>query len=1001
MANKDYIFKVSTLVNGKIIENEFDNQDAAIAAYNKLMSETPDQPRKLVRTTGVLPVILGSNNWNEKIMTIENKQLWKRNAKSRLLNAGISEQKVEKLLSGPIEGLQNAVIARNFDWLDSDINVAKIIFYALKDICLATAVKSSTSKEFARVTLNNDFSKGEIFITDTIRKSVSRLEKVAMSLGGDNAIIHVVSVINDPNPDSVDDINWKRRMLEEWEDAVENGLIVSGVTYKPLGHGTNAAKECKSIWCRSDLYDRLNEIFKADTEDGWYTTAAKKIGYLFGLQSSPSKAVGIPFHPEDFAIFSSVKDIMKVNTVHEYLDGSERAIDGEPIEMNRSDGFGFIHIPDQMKAELINRMILRGEDPAEAEEKLNEFIADTSVNSYRCEGMALKGLFLKNVDVHRFLRDNKIKKLPDGRDVNTIAIFVDETVIKTNIGEKGAYKTFADFCKAVGDSCDLGVCVKGHGKDKKNVPYQVLQSFCEASNQSILEMAKPTIKAVNEMHTVDGIAKAMNKEMGKLISMFPELLNVRDVKDRVKTILENNIDEAFGGKLLSACYYAFICPDPIYVLQGWFGLERTGCIDAGEIIIGDNTKLGECAFWRSPVVHPNSIRVLNSVKVKNEFKKYFLSFEWVFIMNCKDDTAMAADADFDGDHASVSFMQAIVQAAKETLAVWDRLVVWETPKTQKKPIGREEILEHFANLTKRNDLGLTVYGLNALLNRIVKCKDPITGEKYTEAVPLSKRGINFKKFAANVLVDAGKHGGATITEPVESAMAANMLQPWAKEYRDAASVHVGKELTTKQIQAEKNKIRKYLDKIARLESLSKKHMVGTLNKLYALYAQRIDRSIEIKDVPKDEFDFHKIIFNPEEKYRGLSGLIRMGTMPITTVDGESMRPDQGLFEALARRVERDRKVWYAQDHKDKEDNSFEEVWRINAIAEVQSFAEAMGRTLEDAYDVITWQMFKYTDDNYDKLDGKMDYFRNNLWTAYWLIFGGMAIDAAMRNTTNN
>lgn len=988
-------FKVSYADNETVKEKIFDNLEDANKAYNQIKKVNPGFPRKL-ESIGKTPILLYSSRWGISQYKIANVAAWKADAESRLLNAGLNHARVSLVLSA--ENLENIVVSNSVEKLTDikgiGVTTAKKAIFALRDICHASGVEQRPMVEFIRVQLNNAVGESEISV-DRIRKYSSPIEDKAIALGGGDAIIHVVSWINDPKKDDIDGRNWAEHLADYYRDICHNGLWINGKKYVPFGHGTNAAKECKTLWVLETIYEQLKKWADQGVQEGWKTTVAKRFAYMVGLKSVPTKLCGIPFLPEDFCILPSVIDKMTVNTTKLLLTNQAEDIDNAEIEVNRSDGYFMIDITPEMQAVLYNRMLARGDDPNEADRILRKFINDLTPNSYRAHPIALKGFGDKAIDFHSFLADNGVTHTPDGRPLRDICFLVDETVVKTSIGETGAYKTFADWCASCGE-IDLGVCVQGHKKAKKNVSYQVSQSLCGASGETVKAMARPTVDLINRMHTISGASAALGRGMGTILKKFPELANVRNVKERIGRVISKNIDDAFGGKLLKCSNYAFITPDPIYVLQGWFGLERTGCLESGQFHVG-KVNQRELATWRSPVVHPNSIRVVENVPIA-KYRKYFKSDEFVIRMNSKDDVALAMDADWDGDHAFVSSDPALIQAAKETLADWNRLITWETPKTPKIVVTREDELEYFSNLTHGNELGLTVYNLNALLNGIRKFVDPVTKTETYKAVPISKRGVDFKKFAANVLVDASKHGGTTIAEPKESADAKYMIQPWAKDYRDAALKRIDTaNKTKKQIDDEIAMKRVELDEMAVYRNLNKDHMKNVLNRLYAYFALHIDRSLEIVDAPASEFDFHKIMYDPSEGYRGLSGLIRKGEMGKVQIDGFWMRPDQGLFDSIARRIERDRRDWNASDRKDKEDTSFEEDWRTNALAEIQAYAEALGRTLKDAYDVITWQMFKYIDKLYASMDGSGDYTRDSLWKAYWLVFGDMAAEAAMKD----
>jgi len=1034
-ASSEHQFRVSYIPEKDDVRTKTVNSfDEAVKLYNSvkqyaIKKNNKEMPRLLENISCSVPITLLSCNWTAKEIKEIKKSEWREDAIRRLKEAKIHQPQIDALMTMTVTDLKNAVATRSIDKLTEIKGIAnktaRKAMFALKPICRPSIIKTIGSREFDRVRLVANTA--TYTVTDKIRKGVSPVEAKAIALGGDNALIHVVSYIEDAAENDIEDKARVEAMIDQWTKLVRGGIKLNGAVYVPLGHGTNSAKECKTIWVKQEIYAEMKAWIEKGVSKKWNTTPAKKLAYMVGLQSVTRKSCHIPFHPEDFAIFPSVFSNTHGKMVKEFLNGTEQKFDDHDEEVNRSDGYFLIDIPDKMIPEMINRMIFeQGMDPEDAAETLAAFTSDTSINSYRANGAALKGCGDKHVKVHKFAHDNGVTTTPDGRPIDSICVFVDETVIKTSIGENGAYATFEEWCNAVREELDLGICVKAHKKSKKDVSYQVVQSLAEASNETVKAMARKTIDRINEMHTVEGASHAMNREIGHIMRILPQLSNVRNVKERIEKRLTEAINDAFSGKLLRSSYYAFITPDPIYILQGWFGLEKTGCLDEGEFHVG-HVRRGKLVFFRSPVMHPNSVRVINNVSIKKEYRKYFKSEEFVIMMNSKDDVSLAADADWDGDHGSISDDETLIKAAEETLAIWNRLVIWETPKTNKGEVTREVELEYLENLVHRNELGLTVYQLNALLNRVIKRKDEFTGEIYTEVIPVSERGVNFKKFAANVLVDASKHGGATIDEPEESAQSQDMIQPWAKTYRDAVTSKqlwrvyfksVGetvyfatKEDAEKCVIDERERCKKigekcevygpydHLAELSNKTKLNPKHKAGTLNRLFAEYAENIDRSTKLYDAPDadDKFDVRWLMLSPEKSRRGLSGLISQGVMPLVEVDGEKLRPDQGLFDAIARRMDKDRAEYSRDDsRKDMEDTSFEDAWRTTCLAEIQAFAESMGKTLEDAYDVITWQMFTFIDKQYTLMDHSMDFIRDRMWSAYWTIFGGMAEEAAER-----
>jgi hypothetical protein len=216
-----------------------------------------------------------------------------------------------------------------------------------------------------------------------------------------------------------------------------------------------------------------------------------------------------------------------------FLDGHAENKDNDIVSVKRSDGFFAISVSPKMKAELYNAMVADGEDPEVADRVLNDFCNDSSYMSYRGAAdpktgdtpMKLKGLGCKQVSVQDYLRSRGVTKTPDGRNIDDIVFFIDETVLKTTIGEGKAYATFEDWCRAMGEKVYIGSLVKTHPKAKKDVSYQVVQSLCEGTPEMVREMAQKTINRVNNYHTVNGATKLLGREWGEVMKLHPEVAN--------------------------------------------------------------------------------------------------------------------------------------------------------------------------------------------------------------------------------------------------------------------------------------------------------------------------------------------------------------------------------------------------------------------------------------------------------------------------------------------
>ena len=978
---------------------------------------------------------------------------WTNHAHKLLEAAGkLTKPQIDAVLAMDNKELRNAVATTNIEKICEIKGVAEKsamrIIRALKKISKPQMVKLGKSREFPRMQLVNDQRSEAFVVWDTINKTVSPFEAIAMELGGKDAIIHVVSRIDDDDKDEGQMIR-AAKLNDLWLKLVHEGIVYNGHKYKLFGHGTNAAKGCKSMAVLEEIYDPLRKIINAGCSKNWKNTAAKDVAYKTGLISVASHRIDIPFKPEMFCIYDTVVSTVKADTTKLYLDGHAEDIDNNNVDVKRSDGLFFIHVSAKMKVQLHNEMVLNGFAPEEASRILDDFCKDTRYYSYRgaqnpktgFAPLKLKGLGVKAVDVHAYLKSIGVTKTPDGRDIDDIIFFVDDTVIKTNIGKGKAYETFKDWCSAMGDIF-IGTLVQQHAKEKKHISYQVTQSLCEATDEQVEKIGQKTVDKLNNLHTVNGAARLLGREWGEVLKMIPELINTKVFDKQVQHAIENEVNEAFSGKVLNDCYYAFVCPEWFTILAKWHGVDVKPMLKAGQVHI-PGVRKGKLGMWRSPVMHPNSVRVVENVDIPAEYKKFLLSDEYCIILNNMDDIPLAMDMDFDGDHGNVTDDDNIIAAIEETLAKWNRLIIWETPNPEKKIIDEKELTQYWEALTHMNELGLTVFGLNALLNGIIHEKDEITGFWYDRRIEVSHRGVDFKKFAANVLVDASKHGGANIDEPEESAMCANMLQPWSKTYQDAAFGDSGRGIKKKIWYVKYNKSKmffetldgarayynsirydvveetgvkidkfetdeklakslcepvNYLDELADPARLSTNLRYKTLNKLFAFYAENARRDTNVDDRPTGKLDYTKLMFDKTPGRRGMIGLIRKGQLSLVTLDGEKFRPDNGLIDSLARRYDRDRAAYNADDTiKDKDGNDFDMAWRANALAEIEAFASMYGKTLRDAYDVATWYMFTKSDNDYLRMDGKLDFLYNKLWQVYKLVFGGMALEAVTQN----
>ena len=180
--------------------------------------------------------------------------------------------------------------------------------------------------------------------------------------------------------------------------------------------------------------------------------------------------------------------------------------------------------------------------------------------------------------------------------------------------------------------------------------------------------------------------------------------------------------------------------------------------------------------------------------------------------------------------------------------------------------------------------------------------------------------------------------------------------------------------------------------------------VGVLNKYFRGIKTGADCKFSIYDMPEAEKTWKAeyvpivlkaIMQKPERSRRGMSGLTRVGTY--SKFFGYA--PDQGLLESLARRSQATWQAIVQSDdgnrrisHKD-----FVALKREQGLNELSKFAEACGRTLDDACDVIFWQDIEFIESNYP--DGKDidEILKRNVWETSWDILGGILVEHTKEN----
>lgn len=981
-----------------------------------------------------VPVLLNASNWpiDDEVQVAEDE--FKANLKLKLANI-LQESELKAILTMKGEDIRNAVISKNIEAFTAlkdvdDVAANRVIESLYGKVTFGAVVIGNSRKHFherVRATLNPDFgwvANAPFWKFDTVKKRWSHLENYAAALSGDeNCIIGCISTIRELSASSYDvkarDIANIKLMY--WESVCENGLVLNGRRYIVFAHGTNAAKDNNTLWCREEYVDEVRKEFVRHTDPDWQLTDAKHVAYLYGLQAVYAEPTLLPIEPQDFVFCKSLEQDLIDRVAFNHTDGTTTFIENGTVRQNQFDGQLIFHVSEKMKKVFVTRLMAKGYNEEEAKRIIENELAKMVGHSMRTDNAAMKGVAVVDFDIHSYYHDEGVKTI-QGIDVDDIVCFCDETVLKTPIGEGKAYRTREDWINAVKDGFQYKILLKAHEFKKKDIPYQVIQSCHKANPETVREFAREQAKKLNGLFEMKNAVKLLSPEQRALLKAYPEAVNHWYFQEKLNQAYNTEMDTAFAGKRTGEAYIALLYADAIAFAQHIAGLEVTGCQNAGDVYC-PTMRSSEIAFWRNPVLDTGSLRVMNlRSRIISKYAKYFNDKSTMMMMNIKDTTITRVRGDYDGDKGGFSFNKWLIKMFKESHENFgDYLSDWAPLKGEKHVITKETQKEYFKRLCYESNLGKTCAGLNRLYNGIrydEKKKAIVFFEAtYGEVANSTAR--------ANNLVDASKHGSQAFAETETiAAKLDGAFQPQAKQYRDMVdkngkllSLHVNRKEALKYLEQIQKKIenttdaetRKGLEEtitnlkpIMELEKLAKvpeNYRRNTLNIYMGELSDTVERFYELKDKPEGKFNVQNILFDKEGKRRRLDGFIRRGRIYIKEL---GYRLDEGLFNSIARRTARDWELIKDEDNDTKDRNvsvdDYNAEIRLAALAEIDEFARMSGKDIKDAFDYATWWFFSRSDTEYDRTNPVEKVLLDQIGRAYWTIFGGMLKDAVREST---
>lgn len=547
-----------------------------------------------------------------------------------------------------------------------------------------------------------------------------------------------------------------------------------------------------------------------------------------------------------------------------------------------------------------------------------------------------------------------IKKFADRRGVSTIVKdfwgnpvdLAEMDLILTASTFKMAknYKSFADYQKAfVALGHEYAVCVEEHKPKAADMPYQQFQTLVGADDEDIesfVDMAKESLGKYSEATEA---GKLLGGYAAKVAQMLPGILKDSWAAGNVAKAYEARVNKVYGGKLPGCGSIHFIAPDPVAFMEAALGLPVVGSLKAGECACR-TLSFGKVDITRNPHLDHAHV-MLNNVKLVEG------GMGPTMYINIWDLTTIRLRCDYDGDHVFATQNAKILSVVEKTnQAIHNLPVDWDAPESTKGKVTKELVNKFCFGLTKASQIGIYA--------------DTMT-KMWAHGYDVCAN--DYLTFAGNVLIDAAKHGTANIVDPtfVRDLKKAKlpMFAMYAKADNEDRPLN-GKYWTDKV--EETNGVVDQYSRICRTE-------IGT--------------QLKINGYDSLKFDWEKLLV-PGIGIKVMEGLHRN---PVYDVKNKTYINRGGLFEQI---MLRHADEWVGLK-KDKDARikkmSWDQIRGKAGFEEIKAFAEANGRTIEEAYNHIVRKVWSGEHPYKSAIEN------DRAKEAFFRIFGEMAVRVLRNN----
>ena len=773
------------------------------------------------------------------------------------------------------------------------------------------------------------------------------LQKLQQLTGKENVAFTTVSVID------VKEAKDQYQLQKYWDHAVHDGIVAKNkLKYMPAIMGTNSKMSCKIHWAEESAVEEFHKWTDCGADMSKPQNLAKAAAYRGLLLPFTRELAGGVITPEMECIVPSFNNTKESEAVLFNPDGGM-----EPVEKtvtNEFDGQAYFEMTDKLKAKLKRH----------ERRRLERAIATFKGGTLRAPWQ--KGLIVTGFHFHDYLRDLGVTHI-DGKSIDDIALLADETVFKAKVGENGLYKEFGEYCAAFRkDQHRFGVLLENHGPKQSYLPAQQLQAAYGSDEETIRMGAAEEIAHLNAAANPRIAARRYApKSVGQIAEDDPSFANVWFAKGFINQGYAKERTTSLAGRTHGNSVVGFVVKDPIAHMQWIAYLEGKradfpeGFLKANEIYAPEAGFNGTAVASRNPVIAPYGLPLVEVTDNAGEYSKYFEDGFPFITTSIRDNLSKLLRYDQDGDKVRLTYAPwfvATVRSIREKYGVdYGRFAEWESfGAVEKKSATEENMLDFFASCTTTPTLGLNVDMSGKLMaNKLLESYDSFMLLDYA-----MNRGTDVKQGADGTVI------------PGEAGKLFDQLTAKSQDALYTISQRTGKTIKGRTVEAEK---------------VHQKYGHSNTDIIANAVSEKTNETLDFDG----SFNVELVI---SKQFRKIEGLIRYGTP-------EKEYTDEGLFNNLVRRSAAE---WAAIDPDQKCRGNLEDYkrWRKQqAIAELRSFAEERGLTLEDVYDALTTHVFLNMAKTYNGVETTEKKRRLLLLFAcqYLNWFGDMMVDTYCRN----